>query len=187
MENYRQGILQIIDELRSRKSRPDLNRICHLAEKRHGWSSCDTDSYIEKLVDSEDIAKVVCKGCVSYRNAGKWKKSYLGGNVLNSRSSSDMLVAAVKALTEGQVGGELKGATLRDIERWLVSQKLDRDQLKCPLHVMLQREIDAGSLKRLPDGGYGIGEMNEDGSVVKPTFVRNISHTAKKGRPFKKV
>ena len=147
-------VLQTIDQLRRRKARPDINRICHMLNRKHGFTNRnETERYIDKLVDAEVIIKVDYKGNTSYRNAKKWRKSHLGGFVLNSTSTEKMLVDAVAALTQGERDGdskEKKGANIRDIEKWLISQpEIDRDALKSPLHVMLQREVDAGKLEKL--------------------------------------
>lgn len=184
-------ILQTIDQLRQRKARPDLPRICRLLKRKHGLKYIETETLVEKLVDSEIVIKVHYKGNTSYRNAAKWRKSHLGGKVLNSTTAIEMLTDAVRALTEGEGHSgegegvkERQGVSIRDIERWLVSQKLGREEFKVPLHVMLQREVDAGRLVKLSNGNY-VYQQAKSGKM-KAVLKRCVSVTTKRGRPPKK-
>ena len=49
----------MIDQLRKRKARPDLERICHFVERKYGLDRKRTQTYIEKLVDLGVVIKVV--------------------------------------------------------------------------------------------------------------------------------
>ncbi|KPP80026.1 hypothetical protein Z043_100358 [Scleropages formosus] len=68
---YRDWILETIDSLRSRKARPDLERICRMVRRRHGSEPDQTRSELEKLIQEQAVLKVNYKGSVSYRNAAK--------------------------------------------------------------------------------------------------------------------
>lgn len=68
-------ILDTIDQLRSQKSRPDINRICKHMLKCHKVSPKDTKSDLQKCVKEKSILKVDYKDNVSYRNAAKWRKN----------------------------------------------------------------------------------------------------------------
>ncbi|XP_033737494.1 histone acetyltransferase KAT6A-like [Pecten maximus] len=186
----KEWILQAIDQLRQRKARPDLPRICHMAKRKHGLRFSETEEQLEKLVDAQIVIKVDYKGNISYRNAAKWRKSHLGGQVLNSRAAVEMLTDAVHALTEGRGDREerdgTRGVSVRDIERWLVSQKLGREEFKVPLHVMLQREVDAGRLEKLPSGNYVTSRLGAKGCNMKAMLKRCVSVNTKRGRPPKK-
>lgn len=188
VDRYKEWILTTIDQLRRRKARPHLDRICHMVQRKYGLNSIETKAYVEKLVDAEIVIKVDYKGNTSYRNAAKLRKRRLGGQILNSFTASKMLVDAVKALTLGLGGdGALKGASIRDIERWLVSQNLDRDELKCPLHVMLQREVDGGLLEKLPNGNYTVSQHGSKAGKMKAMMLKRcLSNPSKRGRPPKK-
>ncbi|XP_032884967.1 sterile alpha motif domain-containing protein 13 [Amblyraja radiata] len=72
---YKEWILETIDSLRSRKARPDVERICRMIERRYGLSPADTEQQLNKLVRAELVVKVAYKGSNSYRNAAKWYKS----------------------------------------------------------------------------------------------------------------
>lgn len=68
---YREWILETIDSLRSRKARPDLERICRMVRRRHGSDPDRTRAELEKLIQEQTVLKVNYKGSVSYRNAAK--------------------------------------------------------------------------------------------------------------------
>ncbi|XP_034046044.1 sterile alpha motif domain containing 1a [Thalassophryne amazonica] len=68
---YREWILDTIDSLRSRKARPDLERICRMVRRRHGSDPDRTCAELEKLIQEQTVLKVNYKGSISYRNAAK--------------------------------------------------------------------------------------------------------------------
>lgn len=68
---YREWILDTIDSLRSRKARPDLERICRMVRRRHGSEPDRTCLELERLIQEHAVLKVNYKGSVSYRNAAK--------------------------------------------------------------------------------------------------------------------
>ncbi|KAL0993248.1 hypothetical protein UPYG_G00105180 [Umbra pygmaea] len=68
---YREWILDTIDSLRSRKARPDLERICRMVRRRHGSEPEQTCAELEKLIQEQTVLKVNYKGSISYRNAAK--------------------------------------------------------------------------------------------------------------------
>ncbi|KAI4904789.1 hypothetical protein NFI96_016108 [Prochilodus magdalenae] len=68
---FREWILDTIDSLRSRKARPDLERICRMVRRRHGSEPDRTCVELEKLIQEHAVLKVNYKGSVSYRNAAK--------------------------------------------------------------------------------------------------------------------
>ena len=68
---YREWILETIDSLRSRKARPDLERICRMVRRRHGSDPDRTRAELEKLIQEQTVLKVSYKGSISYRNAAK--------------------------------------------------------------------------------------------------------------------
>ncbi|XP_016361895.1 atherin-like [Sinocyclocheilus anshuiensis] len=68
---YREWILETIDSLRSRKARPDLERISRMVRRRHGSDPDKTRAELEKLIQEQTVLKVSYKGSISYRNAAK--------------------------------------------------------------------------------------------------------------------
>lgn len=70
----KKNILDTIDQLRSRKSRPDINRICKYMLTYYNVSPRETKADLRRCVKEKSIIKVDYKDNVSYRNAAKWKK-----------------------------------------------------------------------------------------------------------------
>lgn len=67
-------ILNTIDQLRKRKARPDLDRICHMLQRNYGLNSSIVQTELDKLIVEDRVIKVDYKGNTSYRNAAKWSK-----------------------------------------------------------------------------------------------------------------
>ncbi|CAL1588185.1 unnamed protein product [Knipowitschia caucasica] len=83
---YREWILDTIDSLRSRKARPDLERICRMVRRRHGSEPDRTCAELEKLIQEQTVLKVNYKGSISYRNAAKVQR--------RSRKKDDVVTTA---------------------------------------------------------------------------------------------
>ncbi|CAJ1075222.1 sterile alpha motif domain containing 1a [Xyrichtys novacula] len=83
---YREWILDTIDSLRSRKARPDLERICRMVRRRHGSEPDRTSAELEKLIQEQTVLKVNYKGSISYRNAAKVQR--------RSRKKDDVTLTA---------------------------------------------------------------------------------------------
>ncbi|GAB0201758.1 sterile alpha motif domain-containing protein 1 [Grus japonensis] len=72
---YQEWILDTIDSLRSRKARPDLERICRMVRRRHGPEPERTRAELEKLIQQRAVLRVSYKGSISYRNAARPPRS----------------------------------------------------------------------------------------------------------------
>ncbi|KAM6957136.1 sterile alpha motif domain containing 1a [Aplochiton taeniatus] len=84
---FREWILDTIDSLRSRKARPDLERICRMVRRRHGSEPERTCAELEKLIQEQTVLKVNYKGSISYRNAAKvQRRSRKKDDTLNRRT-----------------------------------------------------------------------------------------------------
>ena len=181
MENCKQTewILETIDHLRKRKARPDLGRICHLLKRRHGLSEEETETKLEKLVDAEIVMKVEYKGNTSYRNAAKWRKSLLSCAIMNSTFISSKILEAILSVSEKNSSAQVQtndsikqeeisqdsetretalktGATYSVINAWLQKNCEGFDNLKSPMVVVIQREVEAGRIRRMENGHYVI-------------------------------
>lgn len=64
-------ILEAIEALKSRKARPDKNRICHHIERKHGFNRDDIFHELARAVASGAVLKVKYKDFYSYRNPAK--------------------------------------------------------------------------------------------------------------------
>ncbi|XP_044201950.1 atherin [Thunnus albacares] len=97
---YREWILETIDSLRSRKARPDLERICRMVRRRHGSDPDRTRTELEKLIQEQTVLKVSYKGSISYRNAAKVQRKsrkkieFTAAGSSSSSSSSSSAEAA---------------------------------------------------------------------------------------------
>uniref|UniRef100_W5MUY9 Sterile alpha motif domain containing 1b n=1 Tax=Lepisosteus oculatus TaxID=7918 RepID=W5MUY9_LEPOC len=100
---YRDWILETIDSLRSRKARPDLDRICRMVRRRHGSDPDRTRLELEKLIQEQTVLKVSYKGSISYRNAAKVQRK--------SRKKIDQGAGAGGG---GAVGDQTKNADLNN-------------------------------------------------------------------------
>ncbi|KAE8300813.1 Atherin Sterile alpha motif domain-containing protein 1 [Larimichthys crocea] len=94
---YREWILETIDSLRSRKARPDLERICRMVRRRHGSDPDRTRTELEKLIQEQTVLKVSYKGSISYRNAAKVQRK--------SRKKSEFTAAGSSGGSGGGSGG----------------------------------------------------------------------------------
>uniref|UniRef100_T1JP58 Histone acetyltransferase n=1 Tax=Strigamia maritima TaxID=126957 RepID=T1JP58_STRMM len=177
---YKDQILDTIDQLRNRKARPDLERICHMVERKYGCSQQQTQAEIERLVDAEIIIKVDYKGNTSYRNAAKWgKKNTLSGQILNSNDVTRSLIEAVKRVSSGPG----VGASMKDIEKHLVSCNPNSKLVKNKLQVALEREVVANQLRKLSTGHFCLVKgdepvKKEDKPLVTVNNVTSISNTS---------
>ena len=80
------AILSTIDQLRKRKVRPDLSRICHIVQRQHKLTAEQTRAELDVLVNEKLVIKVDFKGSVSYRNAAKWRRQLHGKAARNERT-----------------------------------------------------------------------------------------------------
>ncbi|XP_019632541.1 PREDICTED: histone acetyltransferase KAT6B-like [Branchiostoma belcheri] len=186
---YTEWILETIDSLRKRKARPDVDRICHMVERRHGVKSAEIAADLERLVDADIVIKVEYKGSTSYRNAAKWKKSHLSGIQLNSQRASHKVLAAVRGLfavgpggsraaaggSEGEEAGSsstrgaTQGVTPTDIENYLRQEDSSTNLTGDHLLTVLQREVEAARLVRTRTGEYVLPGGQKPASSPKKT------------------
>ncbi|KAK2145444.1 hypothetical protein LSH36_681g02021, partial [Paralvinella palmiformis] len=183
---YKDWILETIDQLRKRKARPDLERICHMVERKHGLSFEEIVGDLERLVKEEIVIKVDYKGSTSYRNAAKWKKSHLCGQLPNSNDLGHRLLDAVLSVCEegfaengktsagGGAGGALTavdgavtGASIQDVDDWLQHNDPVYESGKHDLRALLEREVDAKHLERLSNGNYVVLDTGAGGAKVE--------------------
>ena len=174
--NYEEWILEAIDKLRTRKARPDANRICQLVKRKYDVNPEAIEAALDKLVESKVVIKVDYKGNISYRNGAKWGKNSFG-NIQNSASTSSKLAQAVRNLTNrssNEVNNITNGeertdppqvahgeASAADIERWLAEHHQDSNLSGNTLVIALDREVDAYRLKRTEKGNFAIGDPSK--------------------------
>jgi len=106
------AILSTVDQLRKRKVRPDLRRICHVVQRQHKLTAQQTRTELDILVSEKLVVKVDFKGSVSYRNAAKWRRQCHSETRSNNRTAAvgcsrrnktgRRVIKAVKNLTRQQ-------------------------------------------------------------------------------------
>ncbi|XP_008327640.1 sterile alpha motif domain containing 1a [Cynoglossus semilaevis] len=118
---YREWILDTIDSLRSRKARPDLDRICRMVRRRHGSEPDRTCAELEKLIQEQTVLKVNYKGSISYRNAAKVQR--------RSRKKDDVSAALTAAARRSAVE-EASHSDLSNGDSALGAAEQDDDELE---------------------------------------------------------
>ena len=80
-------ILSTLDQLRKRKARPDLSRICHLVQRQHKLTFEQTRAELDILASEKLVVKVDFKDSVSYRNVARWRRQLYGKVTGNERTA----------------------------------------------------------------------------------------------------
>lgn len=176
-EKYKTCILEVIDSLRRRKARPDSERICHMVNRRYGIPISDVEPELERLVETQHVIKVEYKGSTSYRNAAKWNKSHLSGNILNSNSDTRLILRAVNAVSDSKEGNRQgSGATRQEIENFVKTDDPQTTLKENRLEAALHREVDAGHLVLTASGVFAVPRINS----------KDVIQMSKKLRPLKR-
>lgn len=167
---YREWILGSIDSLRSRKARPDLDRICRMVKRRHGSDWDRTRSELEKLIEEQTVLKVNYKGSVSYRNAAK---------VLRGRRKSEQSKCAVKqpSLADWSTGDSALGPVDEDH----MEDMEDEMSMTAGLDSSMDEEGDESSLDAMcaqstADSGISMSPVTSSNTslpVPSPTSSKN--------------
>ncbi|XP_071844816.1 histone acetyltransferase KAT6A-like isoform X2 [Apostichopus japonicus] len=176
-EKYIALILEVIDSLRRRKARPDSERICHMVNRRFGIPFKDVERELERMVETQHVIKVVYKGNTSYRNASKWNKSHLSGNILNSDSDTRTILKAVSRISDSkEENRDGSGATRQEIEKFVKTDDPETTLKENRLDAALHREVDAGHLVLTASGVYAVPRVNS----------KDAAQMSKKLRPLKR-
>lgn len=155
---YMNWILECINLLRSRKSRPDLERICRTMQKCHGVSEKDTEEDLRALVDAKIVTRRSFKGAISYRNSAGWSKAHGAGKV--SRIGR-LVTEALRVLDQGS------GVSAQDIERYVEDKYPYYNNIRPRIRLAVNHAIENGRLWSVGDGLYRLLETAE----VKHCFI----------------
>ncbi|XP_076355865.1 histone acetyltransferase KAT6B-like isoform X2 [Tachypleus tridentatus] len=156
-KSYEQLILNTIDQLRGRKARPDLMRICHMLERKHGVNSADVKAELQRLVDANIIIKVDYKGSISYRNVSKSTHSCSNGRngeLFNSNEISKALGNAISQLTSREPTKTELGVSIEEIEKIFGTLSLNIKLTQNELKTALEREVNVGAIRKLTTGNF---------------------------------
>lgn len=203
-ETQKEFILSVIDQLRRRKARPDLQRITHFVDRKHGLNPAETETILEKLVDQGHVIKVVYKRGTSYRNAAKSRRKSYGAQILNSNTATRRIAEAVMSLTKEKCASKgenasansaaegwvsVVGVSGREIESWIAARTDEEggEPFMCPMHLILQREVEGGRLDQLQNGNYVLaGQASAGNPEVRQLLQKTVNVISKRGRPPKK-
>ena len=163
---YMNWILECINLLRSRKSRPDLERICRTMLKCHGIDERDTEEDLSMLIANGIVTKRSFKGAISYRNASGWHRVLASGKV--SRAAR-WVGEAIRALDRGC------GVSAVDIEKYISARHPYYHNLKARIKIALKEDLDHGRIWCVSDGMYRLLESAEVSLKIKITEKKTIS------------
>lgn len=149
---YMNWILECINLLRSRKSRPDLERICRTMHKCHGIDEKDTEEDLAALVAAGVVTKRSFKGAISYRNASGWNR---GGPGKVSRAGR-WVSEAIREIDRGH------GVTLHEIESYISAKHPFYNNLKARIKLALKDDLESGRIWSPIEGRYRLLEAAEE-------------------------
>lgn len=182
---YRDRILEAIDQLRRRKARPDIQRICNFLMRRHSINSNDAKADLQKCVDREIVLKVEYKGSISYRNAAKkfshLKRAEGSENLpaaityskpnrkfvaLLTNAFAELIVHEPDYLEVGVPGHEL----IRNI--------LSKDNVRYTkkyVSILLEKEVEIGGLIKMENSNYLLGPTKSELPLETGKHDRDLS------------
>uniref|UniRef100_A0A2R5LEF8 Putative histone acetyltransferase kat6b n=2 Tax=Ornithodoros turicata TaxID=34597 RepID=A0A2R5LEF8_9ACAR len=161
---HKDVILDTIDQLRKRKARPDLDRICHMLHRRHGLGKAEVQCELDKLVEAEIVIKVDYKGNTSYRNAAKWVRFNKSvpieppTTVATTLKVTRMIGDAVRDMCRAEQDRATAGVLPQEIEAFLQRKDPTFRLTRGALDLALSNEVTAGNLVRLPGGRFAVTE-----------------------------
>lgn len=176
----RDRILEAIDQLRRRKARPDVNRICNFLMRRFSVSCSDTKADLQRCVENDIVLKVEYKGNISYRNAAKkyaqLKRDSQGELIANShkpnRKFADILTNAIAQL----VLQEPDYLEIGVPENELIRNILAKDNVKYTrkyVSILLEKQVECGGLIKMDNGNYLMGPTKTEKSDDSDNSVRD--------------
>ncbi|XP_014365648.2 uncharacterized protein LOC106716614 [Papilio machaon] len=165
---YKNQILAAIDHLRSRKSRPDINRICKFMLKCYKVAPKDTKADLKRCLKERSIFKVDYKDNVSYRNAAKWRKKSTQSNIMASEIDERKIISsAIATLIYRDQSYLENGIAFDDLIR--EAAFLSR-YTKKQLETIVNKELSSGSLVKLPNGTLALGPAGDPDGDSSDSF-----------------
>ncbi|XP_031574641.1 histone acetyltransferase KAT6A-like isoform X2 [Actinia tenebrosa] len=155
---YMNWILECINLLRSRKSRPDLERICRTMLKCHGVSEKETEEDLRALVEAKIVTRRSFKGAISYRNSAGWSKTHGPGRT--SRAGR-WVTEAIRVLDRGN------GVSTHDVERYVEEKHPYYSNIKPRIKQAVNGDVENGKLWMVGEGRYRLLESAETSECNK--------------------
>ena len=163
----RERILEAIDQLRRRKARPDIQRICNYLFRRFSVSSVEARSDLQWCVENDIVLKVEYKGSISYRNAAK-KYSHVkrdsDGSADNkaNRKFAQLLTNAFGELVVQEPDYLEYGVPAEEIINNILSKDSVRYTRKY-ISILIEKEVENGGLIKMENDKYLMGPTKEEG------------------------
>ncbi|PAA52410.1 hypothetical protein BOX15_Mlig008857g1 [Macrostomum lignano] len=165
LDDWMATVLSVIDKLRDRKARPDVERIFVMANRQRqqnpGGAELTRDavaSILQRLVEQRQVMRVEYKGSVSYRNASSWHRRKELASGRNSPDTTQRVLAAAKSLPDGATFT----VQMLHARMLLLQQHAEVPPMSATaLSEALEREAAAGRLFRLGPSRF---QLDLDGS-----------------------
>lgn len=169
-------ILEAIDKLRSRKSRPDAFRIVSYVAKKYEFPKNDIKEYLETLSKDGTVLKVEFKGSFSYRNAAN-HRSAAGKTVpstqqeetsITHESMSDLVAGALAQLIVEEPDYLDVGISMNELYEH-IDPKHRKTITKTYFKEILLKEVKNGNLVKFENGNYCLGYPTGEQNSLSPT------------------
>ncbi|XP_044260731.1 uncharacterized protein LOC123008783 [Tribolium madens] len=165
----RDRILEAIDQLRRRKARPDIQRICNYLFRRFSISSVEARSDLQWCVENDIVLKVEYKGSISYRNAAKKyshvKRDNQSDNSADNKANrkfAQLLTNAFGELVVHEPDYLDYGVPAEEIINNILSKDSVRYTKKYIL-ILIEKEVENGGLIKMENDRYLMGPTKEEG------------------------
>lgn len=170
----RERILEAIDQLRKRKARPDIQRICSYLFRRFHVNSAEAKADLDWCVANNIVLKVEYKGSISYRNAAKkWaqmrhreSQGYSNNpNVMNKLAVSKNFMELLTNVFGELVVDEPDYLEMGVPPREIIENILSKDSVRYTrnyIAILLIKEVERGNLIKLENGNFLLGPCADD-------------------------
>lgn len=179
-------ILEAIDKLRSRKSRPDVLRIVSYVSKKYEFPKNDIKDYLEKLSKDGTVLKVEFKGSISYRNAANYRNSVSkmvhpdDEECYNRESISDLVAGTLAQLIVEEPDYLDVGISMNELYSH-IDDKYRKSLTKHHFKEILLKEVKNGNLIKFENGNYCLGYPTGDqNSSLSPALSETSQNSSDK-------
>ncbi len=148
-------IMETIALVRSRKARPDLDRICKTMQRNHGVEPKETEKWLDLLCDQGIVARRPFKGAVSYRIVADEKTGPAKATALRYVRTARKITKAIAALDSHGLG-----VSFNAIERFITANwplTCSILNLRVRLRSSLRDGVEDGRFIKTPNGCYKLG------------------------------
>ncbi|KAG5884304.1 hypothetical protein JTB14_006312 [Gonioctena quinquepunctata] len=179
----RERILEAIDQLRRRKARPDIQRICNYLFRRFAINSIEARTDLEWCVANNHVLKVEYKGSISYRNAAKKyaqmrqrDTNHKAKQSLSQKNQGSTVIDSVNKINRQfselltNAFGELIVEEPDYLEigvpgTGIINSILTKDSVRYTkkyISILLEKEVKNGGLIKMDNGHYLMGPSRDE-------------------------